>query len=357
MPYNVRIMTQPEFNSNRVRDRRIAHGLTQSDLAQRVGISRTAITAIEGVKIVPSVATALSLAAELECTVEELFGASSAISESSCWAWQHSSVPDRFWQADVLGRLLKYPAVSTPMMTPLPDNASGDTAAKASVAGETLVLACCDPAAGLLASQFQAVTGLRMIVIPRSSSQAIEMLKEGVVHLAGLHYSTAECPDRNAEVIRNRLGSDFELIRLSRWQEGITLATGSSHRTVRSALSAKLKWIGREDGSGARQCLDQLLQGRQTPRRMAQNHQGVAAAVQSGWADAGICVQLVSDEAGLRFLSVQKEAFDVCYAKTFAGDRRLKAFLKVVRSVAYRRLLSELPGYDSSETGNLAGAC
>ena len=355
MPYNGIIMTNPEFSSNRVRERRIAHGLTQSDLAQRVGISRTAITAIEGGKTVPSVATALLLATELKCIVEELFGTASVASESSSWAWRHPSGSSRFWQAEVFGRVLKYPALSTPLMTPPPDNLSHESAA--SVAGDTLVLACCDPAAGLLASQFHTVTGMRMIVISRSSSQSIEMLKEGVVHLAGLHFSTEEHPERNVEIVRDRLGSNFELIRLSQWQEGIALATDSSHRTVRSALSAKLTWIGREDGSGARHCLNKLLNGRQMPRRSAQNHQGVAAAVQSGWADAGICVRLVSEEAGLRFLPVQEEAFDVCYPKAFAGDRRLKAFVKVVRSLAYRRLLSDLPGYNTSETGNLVGAC
>ena len=355
MAYNGIIMTNQESSSNRVRERRIAHGLTQSDLAQRAGISRTAVTAIEGGKIVPSVATALLLATELRCTVEELFGTSSDTSESSSWAWRHPSGSSRFWQAEVFGRVLKYPALSSPLMTPPPDNLSNESAA--SVAGETLVLACCDPAAGLLASHFQAATGMRMIVISRSSGQSIEMLKEGVAHLAGLHFSTAEHPDRNVEIVRDRLGSEFELLRLSQWQEGIALATGSNHRTVRSALCAKLTWIGREEGSGARHCLNTLLNGRQMPRCNALNHQGVAAAVQSGWADAGICVRLVSEEAGLRFLPVQEEAFDVCYPKAFAGDRRLKAFVKVIRSLAYRRLLSELPGYDTSETGNLVGAC
>jgi molybdate-binding protein len=78
--------------------------------------------------------------------------------------------------------------------------------------------------------------------------------------------------------------------------------------------------------------------------------------VQSGWADAGVCVQLASAEAGLDFLPVQEEAYDVCFCGSLADDRRIKAFLGVVRSAAYRKLLGELPGYDTSETGNLWGA-
>jgi putative molybdopterin biosynthesis protein len=344
-------MPNQNKNSNRVRGRRVERGLTQSELAERAGISRTAVTAIEGNKLVPSVATALSVASALDCTVEELFGPPIQSTDTTSWAWEPTTNSSRYWHAAVFGRTLKYPASVSPMWTVLPD-LSGDRPDAASIdSRETLVLACCDPAAGLLASQFQRTTGMRLIVIPRSSSESLELLKQGLVHLAGLHFSTADCPQRNSDVVRARLGNDFELIRLSQWQEGIAIPVASKHRTVRSVLGAKLTWIGREEGSGARQCLDQLLQGRRSPRCVARNHLGVATAIQSGWADAGVCVQLVSAEAGLRFLPVQEEAYDVCYPKTFVGDRRLAAFMNVVRSVAYRNLLSDLPGYNITNAG------
>jgi putative molybdopterin biosynthesis protein len=348
-------MTHEPSHSNRVRQRRIERGLTQACLADRAGISRTAVTAIEGARLVPSVAAALSLATALNCTVEELFGESSARSGTSEWAWPPKKPSSWYWQAEVSGKILKYPASTTGMLTPLPDSPTKvwpDSSQKMSdVARETLVLACCDPAAGLLASQYHAVTGMRLIVIPRSSSQSVELLRQGLVHMAGLHLSTVDKPDGNAEMVRSRLGTDYELLRLSQWQEGIALANTSTHRSVRSVLSAKLTWIGREEGSGARQCMDQLLRDRRTPRCIAANHAGVATAIQSGWADAGVCVQLVTEEAGLRFLPVQEESYDVCYSKSLAGDRRLKAFLNVVRSNTYRRLLGDLPGYNAANTG------
>jgi molybdate-binding protein len=86
---------------------------------------------------------------------------------------------------------------------------------------------------------------------------------------------------------------------------------------------------------------------------VARDHRGVAEAVRSGWADAGICVRLSSFEAGLDFLPVQQEAYDVCFPAALLEDRRLQAFLSVVRSPAYRNLLGALPGYSSVETGNL----
>lgn len=353
MTYNGRIMTTKDSGSNRVRDRRTELKLTQAELADRAGISRSAVTAIEGARLIPSVAAALSLAQALKTTVEDLFAEQTSGRSEAVWACKPTSMNPRFWQAEVLGRTINYPAVSAPMLTPLPDGLTGTSQSTIPAAGETLVIACCDPAAGLLASHYYAATGMRLLVIPRSSQLSIEMLRDGFVHLAGLHLSTEAEPDRNSELVRTELGEGFQLVRLAQWQEGIAMAGSSGLRSVRGVLNARLTWVGRESGSGARRCLDDLLQGRRTPRIEARNHQGVAQAVQSGWADAGVCVQMVSEEAGLRFLPVQQESYDVCFSSALAGDRRIKAFIKVIRSLAYRKLLSELPGYDASSTGDV----
>jgi len=62
MAINDRIMA-----SNPVLTRRVAREWSQADLAARAGISRAAVSAIEGERLSPSVATALALAAVLEC--------------------------------------------------------------------------------------------------------------------------------------------------------------------------------------------------------------------------------------------------------------------------------------------------
>ena len=46
---------------------------------------------------------------------------------------------------------------------------------------------------------------------------------------------------------------------------------------------------------------------RRRPHR-ALDHRGVAEAIRAGWADAGICLRLTSDEANLSFLSVRRES-------------------------------------------------
>ena len=79
----------------------------------------------------------------------------------------------------------------------------------------------------------------------------------------------------------------------------------------------------------------------------------MAAALGGGWADAGVCVRLVSEEAGLRFLSVRIENYDLSFLKSVESDPRIKALVRVVRSTTYRRLLGELPGYNVADAGIL----
>jgi len=351
-------MATPNTFSNRVRDYRISLDLTQARLAERAGISRTAVTAIEAERLVPSVAAALALAEVLGTTVELLFGQSDDAGESPAWAMDPHSTSGAYWEAEVSGQKWRYPAESSPMLTPLPDGPSHDESPSMSrwsfMPKQTLVIACCDPAAGLLATEFARETRLRMLILPYSSRQALELLKQGKVHAAGLHLSTRDDPQRNIDLVRRMMGSDYQLLRIARWQEGIAVSSSSRIRSIRAAAKTKLKWIGREEGSGARQCLDRLLENRPAPRRLARNHRGVAEAVQAGWADAGVCVQLSSAEAGLDFLPVQEEAYELCIPNGLMEDARIQSLLRVVRSAEYRKLLGNLPGYDTSETGELA---
>jgi molybdate-binding protein len=217
----------------------------------------------------------------------------------------------------------------------------------------TLVLASCDPAGGLLADELARSSGVRLIVLSRSSTTALELLQQGLVHAAGVHLARADAPGGNAAIVRSRLGPGFSLLHVAHWEEGITFAPSQSIGSIRDAVRADLRWIGREIGSGARQCLDELLSARRPPRRLASDHHGVAEAVRSGWADAGVCLQLVSEDAGLGFLSVRREAYDICFADALKGDPRLQALIDTVRSPSYRRLLGELPGYDSTGSGKL----
>ncbi len=59
--------------ANRIREAREASGLTQADLAARIGVSRKTVNTVENGIFVPSTVIALKLARELGEPVEALF--------------------------------------------------------------------------------------------------------------------------------------------------------------------------------------------------------------------------------------------------------------------------------------------
>jgi len=75
--------------------------------------------------------------------------------------------------------------------------------------------------------------------------------------------------------------------------------------------------------------------------------------VRACWAEAGVCVRFSAVEAGLNFLPVRSETLDLCFPAAFQNDRRIQALVRLLRGRTCRRLISELPGYDARETGEI----
>jgi DNA-binding XRE family transcriptional regulator len=173
---------------NHVKRFREERGWSQQELAERTGLSRAGVSAIETGKLVPSTVAAMSLAKVFGCRVEELFQLGG--DEEIQWAWAPARESCRYWRAAVQDRIILLPVEMSPLgMVPhdgiyrggrLIDTMSADP-------HRTLVVACCDPAVGLLASEYNRTTPFRMLVLSRPSRQALQLLRDGVVHAAGLH--------------------------------------------------------------------------------------------------------------------------------------------------------------------------
>jgi molybdate-binding protein/DNA-binding XRE family transcriptional regulator len=351
---------------NDVRAFRERLGWSQDELARRAGLSRAGISAIETGRLVPSTGAALALARAFDCTVEDLFSlprVEPVTGGESAWAWPATQAACRYWQAEVSGKTRAYPVEVSPLGLLPHDGLFKDGTFRdhaRATPTQTLVIACCDPAVGLIAQELARAGDVRLIVLQRSSHAALDLLGKGLIHAAGVHLARADEPGGNMAAVRDvlRSGSDHRLLRVADWDEGIALAPRLGLRTIEAVIRARLRWVCRESGSGAQQCLDEVL-GAQTMRqllrnlRLASDHRGVADAIRGGWADAGICLRLTSLEANLDFLSVRREAYDLCFPAALAGDPRVQSLIRVIRSSAYRRLLGELPGYDTTRTGEI----
>jgi molybdate-binding protein/transcriptional regulator with XRE-family HTH domain len=340
--------------TNRVRSRRQQRGWSQAELAERAGISRAAVSAVEIQRLVPSVAAALALATALDCRVEELFGPARADPEDAKWAWPPTCEPCRYWHARVAGRLLLFPAEAMASGIVAHDGVfrNGTPGATGPLRpDDTLVMASCDPAASLLANEYARAGGRRLLVLHRSSGHALKLLRDGLVDVAGVHLANAKARQRNSLAAQSILGTGYSLVTAGTWQEGLAVRPETQTPSIQSLLRRRLRWVGRESGGGARQCQDELLQDRPGPRRTATDHHGVAEAIRCGWADVGVCVRLACEDAGLRFLSIRTEAYDLCFRTEQEGDPRLRALVAVLRSRSFQQSLSQLPGYDCRASG------
>lgn len=343
---------------NRVRPQRQARGWSQADLAARAGISRTAVSAIEARRLVPSVATALALARVLGATVEDLFGPGRASpSGLTQFAWLPPAFPCRYWAAQIGGRMLLFPVENGPRGG-LPHDGVATSADVSGIAcpaaAKTLVVAGCDPAAGLLAAIYRRQGGLRMLVFTRTSGEALDLLDRGIVHAAGIHLVGDDDRGGNAAALAARdLPGDLQLLHVARWEEGLAFAPGLGLKSAAAASRGKLRWIGRPASAGARRSQDLLRGDRPAPRHAARDHRGIVEAIRSGLADVGVCVRLASEEGQLGFLPIAREPYDLCYRAADAGDPRLIALVRAVQTAEYRQLLGELPGYQPQQLGEV----
>lgn len=347
----------PRDSVNAVWAHRSARQWSQAELAKRAGISRAAVSAIEQERLTPSVSAALALAAALGCSVEELFGRKKSTGLSTTeWAWQPAVSNARYWEAQVACRHLLFP-VEAIALNPVPHDGIWTEATSLNCdskrAESTLIVATCDPAAGLIAAEYARASGFRMLVFPRGGWAALQLARKGLVHVAAVHRSTIDHPELNTELARSELGGDCQLLRVAQWQAGIVLPPGDMTRSANTLVSQRRRWAMREPGSAARECLEELLEGKSCEGRQVDGHFSVAEAVRAGWAEAGVCVKLCAVDAGLNFLPIRTETLDFCFPASQQHDPRILALTTLLRSKTCRRMLGELPGYNSRQTGEI----
>jgi molybdate-binding protein/transcriptional regulator with XRE-family HTH domain len=343
-------------HGNDVGRRRRERGWSQQELARRSGTSRAEVSAVENARLSPSIETGLALARALGCPVEEIFAPPGAGGEP-VWAFPPRAPSGRFWEARVGARRLLFPVEPTAVGV-VPHDGTYHRGSLERQSGSdpenTVVVAGCDPAVGLLATELARASGLRVIPLTRGSREALSLLERGLVHAAGVHWFSGGGRDANASVVSTTLGPGYALLHVARWQEGVALAPSVRARSASALARARIRWVGREEGSGARRCLDRLLGRGSASKRVshvASDHRGVAQAVAGGWADAGVAVRLAAEESGLDFLAVQLEDYELCVSDASRSDPMVLALGRALRTRAVRKLYGELPGYDPKRMG------
>jgi len=341
---------------NQLGEFRARRGWTQAELAERTGVSRQTVNALEAGRAEPKLEVALRLAAALETTVDELFALRPGQLAATVVKLGGGRVPAQARVAigEVDGRAIAHvlPARElSGMMTPADGTLSRSR--KVQLFGRALpkaiFVAGCDPALGLLA---QVLSGLdrRVVWLPSNSRDALAALAKGQVHVAGTHLgSESVLPQR-----------ELEIVRLARWNAGLAVARGNPLRIRRAAdlLRTHARVALREPGSGAHALLARELgAGMKRLRGLAytaSGHHDVARLVAAGAADAGVTIPAAAIAYDLSFVPLADEAFDLVMPRD-ALKSTAAALIDALTSAAFRRQAASLGGYELREAGRVVG--
>ena len=190
---------------------------------------------------------------------------------------------------------------------------------------------------------------------PRGSVNGIVSLARGAADAVTVHLLDVASGRWNDPIARGALGgSPVELVHLWRREQGLVVASGNPHGIAGVAdLDAKrIAW--RPPGTGSRLLLERLmLAAGCSPRpelgEPVESHLAVAAAVATGAADAGLAVRAVAESAGLGWVPVMSEPFEM--ALDPAAKMAAEPLLATLAESAVQARLAAMPGYDLSRSG------
>jgi putative molybdopterin biosynthesis protein len=217
-----------------------------------------------------------------------------------------------------------------------------------------LVTGSHDPVIDYLADLIRPA-GVFLISTHLGSMGGIIALKKDECHAAPTHL-LADDGSYNTAYLRKFLsGTEVNLLCIAKRQQGIVSRDGCAFRDLPGRT-----FINRQKGSGTRMLLDfELKKAGIAPsaipgyEREVTTHIGVALAVKSREADAGMCVYSAAKALGLPFVPVASERYELAFRQEHADDPRLVALIGAIRSPAFRDILARLGGYKTGETGHL----
>jgi len=343
---------------DRIRQLREAQSITQADLALRAGLSRQSLGAIEAGRVDPSLSVVMALARALGTSVDGLLDPTNEdILQAS--ALGVARVGDRVvvakagehWVAHGLSEVdADQPADGTV-------TAVRGAALEVDLWGQPdatqVVLPGCMPILAVAAQRMNlrrpdARFAARYSWVHRTSKQALAALARGEALIAGVH---GERPprDRNARVA------------MLAWQSGLIVARGNPRHLksladladVNGAARRALTIAAREPEAETRRLLERLLvvaglvpEVVLTRARVAPTHADVARAVALGLAHVGFGPRAAALAAGLDFVPLAEEHFDLVVAPVSLDDPRVSSLLDLARSRGFRREAAAL-GYET----------
>jgi excisionase family DNA binding protein len=208
-------------------------------------------------------------------------------------------------------------------------------------------------------------SGSGLATLPEGSETGLRRLARGEVTAAAVHLHRIEGDGEaaNAEAVAHAPGlHDAVVIAFARREQGLLVAKGNPLKLADIASVSKrgARMALRPPGAGAQLLLLALLaragltaEALTTLKPPCPTGPDVAQALRSGRADCGIATRAVAQAAGLDFVPLTWERFDLVLRQRdyfMPGPQALFSFL---RKPTFHDRAAELGGYDTAESGSV----
>jgi putative molybdopterin biosynthesis protein len=169
--------------------------------------------------------------------------------------------------------------------------------------------------------------------------------------------------DANIAAVRATPGlHDAVLVGLARREQGLLLAPGNPKQlhALSDVLGSDAKMAVRQPGAGAQMLLEVLLTragaGPKDLNRLeppSLTGSDLAAAIRSGNADCGIATRAAAHSAGLDFVPILFENFDLLMRQRSYFRPQIQALIGFLGEPRLQQRAAELTGYDLTPSGQI----
>jgi putative molybdopterin biosynthesis protein len=199
--------------------------------------------------------------------------------------------------------------------------------------------------------------------LPEGSEEGLRRLTRGEVMVAAIHLHRldGDAETANPDAVAGASGlHDAVVIGFVRREQGIVVAPGNplGLGDMASIATSRARLAQRPAGAGAQLLLLALLaragvapDDLKVAKPPFPTGPDIAQAIRAGRVDCGIATRSVAKAAGLDFVSLTWERFDLVMRQRNYFMKGPQALFEFVRQQGFRERAAELGGYDVSEAG------